>query len=92
MPRPLKKKKVWFDPTVTYYKPQGVPLQELEEVVLTGEELEALRLTVEEELSQTQAAQSMGVHQSTLQRTLARAEKKVVHALITGKAIRIQNM
>ena len=31
-------------PPVTYYKPAGIPLRELDEVKLTVEEFEALRL------------------------------------------------
>ena len=79
-----------FAPEVTFFKPQAVPLSELEEVSLDTDELEALRLTNIEGLNQVQAAEEMDVHQSTLQRILVRAEKKVADALINGKAIRLQ--
>ena len=65
MVRPRKIKTVNFDPRITYFKPQGVPLNELEEVNLTVDELETLRLSNLEKTSQIDAADKMKVHQST---------------------------
>jgi len=90
MVRPVKKRKVIFDPNVTYFKPRAVPLAELEEVDLGSDELEALRLCDFENLSQVKAARKMGISQSTLQRILTSARKKVTEALIKGKAIKIE--
>jgi len=90
MVRPIKKRKVIFDPNVTYFKPRAVPLAELEEVDLGSDELEALRLCDFEELSQIKAAQKMRISQSTLQRILTSARKKIAEALIEGKAIKIE--
>lgn len=61
----------------------------LEEVDLGSDELEALRLCDFKELDQIKAAQKMGISQSTLQRILTSARKKVAQALIQGKAIKI---
>ncbi len=58
-------------------------------VSLTMEELEALRLKNVLELDQTEAAKQMGTSQSTFQRILSSANKKVADALINGKAIEI---
>ena len=44
MVRPIKPRRVFFDPNVTYFKPRAVPLAMLEEVDLSIDELEALRL------------------------------------------------
>lgn len=82
-------KKVGFEPEVTYFKPRGVPLRELEEVELTIDELETLRLANAEKLNQTEAAEKMDIHQSTFQRTITRAREKITDALINGKAIKI---
>ncbi|MDD3175873.1 MAG: DUF134 domain-containing protein, partial [Candidatus Nanoarchaeia archaeon] len=76
-------------PEITYFKPQGVPLRKLEEVVLTKDELECLRLSELENLSQLQSAELMEIHQSTFQRTLTRAREKITDALVNGKAIKI---
>lgn len=90
MVRPIKQRKVSFDPDVIYFKPRAIPLSELEEVDLGVDELEALRLCDFENLSQIKAAKKMGVSQSTLQRILTAARKKVTEALIKGKAIKIK--
>jgi len=89
MVRPRKLKFVNFVPEITYFKPQGVPLRDLDEVVLTLDELESLRLSDFDNLSQSEGADKMQVHQSTFQRTLIRARKKLTDALIGGKAIKI---
>jgi len=90
MTRPTKPRKIIFDPNVTYFKPRAVPLSELEEVNLEVDELEALRLCDFEDLSQIKAAKKMGISQSTLQRILTSARRKVSEALIKGKAIKIK--
>lgn len=89
MGRPRKMRVVGFAPEVTYFKPRAVPLRELEEVKITYDELETLRLSNLLKLSQLDAAKHMDVHQSTFQRTLTRAREKVTDALVNGKAIRI---
>jgi len=89
MPRPRLCRRIGFSPNVKYFKPQGVPLRELDEVELTLEELEALRLKNIDGLDQTEAAKKMKTSQSTFQRILASAYKKIAEALIKGKAIKI---
>ena len=90
MSRPFKYRRVAFMPDVTYFKPAGIPLRSLEEVRLTFEEAEALRLKELEELEQEQGAEKMNVSRQTFQRILASARKKIVDALLNGKAIRIE--
>lgn len=89
MVRPRKIKIVNFEPNVTYFKPRAVPLTQLKEVEINLDELETLRLSNLENLSQAESADKMGVHQSTFQRTLARAREKITDALVNGKAIKI---
>jgi len=90
MSRPLKPRKVIFDPRASYFKPRAVPLSELKEVELTPAELEASRLCDFKEMEQEKAAKKMGVSQSTLGRILASARKKTAEALNEGKAIKIK--
>jgi len=90
MARPIKPRRVFFDPNVTYFKPRAVPLSMLEEVDLSIDELEALRLCDLKDLEQKEAAKKMKVSQSTLQRILTSARKKVAEALTEGKAIKIR--
>lgn len=89
MPRPRLCRRINFNPNVRYFKPQGVPLRELDDVELTLEELEALRLKNIEGLEQTEASAKMKTSQSTFQRILVSAYKKITEALIEGKAIKI---
>lgn len=90
MPRPPKDRWVESLPGITYFKPAGIPLREMEEVRLGVEELEALRLKEMEGLDQNQAASRMNVSQSTFQRLLSSARQRVVDALVNGKAIRVE--
>jgi len=90
MTRPLKPRRIFFDPNVTYFKPRAVPLSLLEEVDLNIDELEALRLCDLKNIEQIEAAKKMKISQSTLQRILTSAHKKVAEALIKGKAIKIR--
>lgn len=91
MPRPRLCRHVRFCPEITYFKPQGIPLRQLEVVELLAEELEALRLKNREGLDQSEAAEEMKTSQSTFQRILASAYGKVTEALVEGKAIKIIN-
>jgi len=90
MVRPMKPRRVRFDPDVTYFKPRAVPLSILEEVDLGVDELEAIRLCDFKNLDQIKAAKKMKLSQSTLQRILSSAHKKIAEALIEGKAIKIK--
>ena len=64
-------------------------MRELEIVELTAEEVEALRLRNIKDLEQEEAAKKMNTSQSTFQRILSSAYKKITEALIEGKAIKI---
>lgn len=90
MPRPRIKRMIRFNPNVRYFKPRGIPLTALEEVVLQADELEAIKLHDLDGLDQTQAALKMGVSQPTFARILDKGYKAIAEALIKGKAIRIE--
>ena len=87
--RPRLNRRVRFDPGVKYFKPQGIPLWELEEIILSREEIEALYLKNIKNFSQVLCAQKMETSQSTFQRILVGAYKKITIALIGGKAIKV---
>ena len=89
MPRPKLNRCINFDPKVTYFKPQGVPMRYLDIVELSMEEIEALRLKNVEQLDQGECASKMNTSQSTFQRILSSAYSKVTRALEDGKAIKI---
>jgi predicted DNA-binding protein (UPF0251 family) len=89
MTRPRLCRKIQFNPDITYFKPQGVPMRELEIVELTTEEMEAYRLRHVNSLEQKEAAKKMNTSASTYQRIFYSASKKIADALVNGKAIKI---
>jgi len=72
-----------------YFKPAGVPLRMLEDVALSLDEVEALRLADLKALHQKPAAEQMGVSRATFGRIVESARRKVADALINGKALRL---
>jgi len=64
-------------------------MRDLEEIELTFEEMEALRLKNIKDLDQKDCAKKMNTSQSTFQRILSSAYKKITKALVGGKAIKI---
>lgn len=90
MGRRQRCRRVNFLPQVTYFKPAGVPLTHLQEVRLSIEEAEAIRLKDVEGLEQDDCAQKMSVSRSTFARILLSARQKMADALLGGKAIRIE--
>jgi predicted DNA-binding protein (UPF0251 family) len=83
-------RRVGFLPQVTYFKPAGVPLANIQEVRLSIEEAEAIRLKDTEGLEQDACAKKMNVSRSTFARILLLARQKMADALLNGKAIRIE--
>lgn len=80
-----------FKPKTHYFKPQGIPMYQLEEIILTKEELEAVKLKDFDGLDQIEASSKMNTSQSTFQRILFSARKKISEAIINGKALRIDD-
>lgn len=90
MPRKPRCRRVEAEPEVRYFKPQGIPVSILEEVVLKVEELEAIRLKEVMNLEQEDCAQMMRISRPTFQRILTSAHACIADALINGKALRIE--
>ena len=77
-------------PPITYFKPAGVSLTNLQEIRLLVEEAEAIRLKDLEGLEQEEGAQRMNISRATFSRILGSARQKVADALLNGRAIRIE--
>jgi len=73
-----------------YFKPRGIPLVELEEISITMDELESIRLADYEGLYHEKAAARMKISRQTFGRILREARKKVAGCLIKGKALKIE--
>ncbi len=90
MARPRHCRRVGSLPESNYFKPRGIPLSMLEEVILTVDEFEAVRLADLDGLYQEQAAEKMRVSRPTFGRIIESAHKKVAEALVKGKALKIE--
>ena len=80
---------VGFMPPVTFYKPQGVPMFNLETVTIGHDELEAIRLVDHLGLEQAAAAERMGISRRVFAIDLKNGRRKIADALLNGKAIEI---
>jgi uncharacterized protein len=92
MSRPRKCRSVTCRPGAVYFKPRGIPMTDLDEVSLSIDELEAVRLADYEKLYHEAAAKRMEISRQTFGRILNGAHRKVAECLIQGKALRIEDM
>jgi predicted DNA-binding protein (UPF0251 family) len=90
MVRPKKDRLVAFNPKINYFKPRGIPVLDLDEVCLTVDEREAVRLADLLGLSHAEAGERMGVSRATFGRIIQRARKVLADAIINGKAVRVE--
>ena len=90
MPRPRCCRRVAGLPRCFVFKPAGIPASSLEEIVLSVDELEAMRLADTSGMYQEEAAAQMNVSRQTFGRIIQAAHEKVAHALIEGKVLRIE--
>jgi len=90
MVRPQKERRVAFNPEISYFKPRGFPMFDLEEVCLTVDQREAIRLSDLLGMSHEDAGRHMGVSRATFGRIIQRAREAVADALINGKAINVE--
>ena len=90
MARPFKCRRVGCRPGTNYLKPRGIPMNKLEEVKLTMDEFEALRLADLEGFYQEEAAKRMGVSRQTFGNIINSAHKKIADAIVSSKAIKIE--
>ncbi len=90
MVRPKLCRRIFAEPDVTYFKPRGIPLRQLEQATISFDEFEAVRLKDLNGLEQEECAKKMNVSQPTFHRMVLSARKKIADAIINGKAIRIE--
>lgn len=90
MTRPKYCRKIGCEPGAIYFRPDGVADSEIEEVTITLDEFEALRLADLEGMYQEKSAASMNISRQTFGRIIDSARNKIAHALVHGKAIKIE--
>ena len=88
--RPKKTRWVKCEPGERCFRPQYKPLNKLNGVLLTIDELEAIRLADCEGLKQQDAAKKMRISRPTFSRIISSARNKVGDALVNIKAIKIE--
>ena len=89
MARPPKQRFIEPHSGAIAFKPRGIPMAQLEEICLSLDELEAIRLADLGGDLQEEAAAKMNVSRATFGRILTRARAKVAEALIEAKALRV---
>ena len=89
MVKPVKPRFVRGPPRIDYFKPRGILLSTLDEVVPKVEELEVTKLKDLKGIDQEECAKKMKISRGTFQRVLNSTKKKIADALVNGKAIRI---
>ncbi len=90
MPNRKRYRRVSMPPAMEGFKPFGMPLRELDSVVLLFEEFEAIRLTDYENLTQEEAAEKMNISRPTFTRIYEKARKSIAKTFVEGKAIVIK--
>ncbi|MFA5146726.1 MAG: DUF134 domain-containing protein [Candidatus Omnitrophota bacterium] len=90
MPRPCRCRRIRCKPDADYFKPRGIPLDALEEVNLTLDELEAMRLADLAGLYQEDAARKMNISRQTFGNIINSAHKKIADVLLNAKALKIE--
>ncbi|WPC75990.1 DUF134 domain-containing protein [Vibrio porteresiae] len=89
MARPKLPRNICGSPPNSCFKPNGIPMSELEQLELALDEFEALRLVDLEGLQQQEAAAVMGVSRQTLANLVKSARRKMVDCLVNGKALKM---
>jgi len=90
MPRPKCNRQICGVPDKNYFKPRGIPSADLEEVVLSLDEFEAIRLADYEQLYQEDAAVRMNISRQTFGRIIEAAHQKIADVLLNAKALKIE--
>ncbi len=90
MPRKQKCRRIGFSPDFNCFKPAGVPGKDLEEVVLTLDEVEAVRLADLENTYHSDAAELMNISRQTFGNIIGAARKKIADTIINGKILKIE--
>ncbi len=87
--RPHHCRRIQNEPDITMFRPRGIDWHDLDQVQLTVDELEAVRLADLEGLYQAEAADKMKVSRPTFGRIITSAHRKIADVLVNGKALKI---
>ena len=89
MPRPKNNRIVHEPPLFTEFKPAGIPGRSLEQILLSLDEFEAVRLADFVGMSHEEAADEMEISRSTFSRLIEKARKKISEFIFLGRLLTI---
>lgn len=87
MPRPRKQRCCRRYRADRLYKPQGLPMRQIETTELSLDQFEAMRLCDLEGLDQAEAGERMGVSRGTIQRLLYDGRRRLMGGMLRNDAI-----
>ena len=90
MSRPKKKRIVHRPPVHTAFKPVGIRWGMLQQLSLSLDEYEAIRLADYDGLDHSQAAEEMEISRSTFSRLIDKARRKMAEFLTEGRQLFIE--
>ena len=90
MPRPKKGRRVCGMPKVDYFGPVATMENEQEDIIMSVDEYETIRLIDLEEFTQEQCAGQMNIARTTVQGIYNEARKKLAETLINGRRLKIE--
>jgi predicted DNA-binding protein (UPF0251 family) len=82
-----RKRRVEEPPGYSHFKPAGIPRRDLESVLLSVDEYEAIRLADYMKFEHLESSQRMNISRPTFTRLIEQARYKVAQALIDGKQL-----
>ncbi len=89
MSRPENNRIVYEPPYYTEFKPSGIPAKLLEEVQLSLDEFEAVRLADLIGMKHEEAASEMGISRSTFSRLIVKSRSKIADFFFKGKRLTV---
>ena len=82
-------RRINYKPKADFFKPRGIPMMDLDEIEITLEEMESLRLVDLLGMDHESAAEKMGISRRSLSNDLRSGRRKVADALVNSKALMI---
>ena len=89
MARPEKKRYVKQPPHYNNFKPAGIQNKLLDQVTLSLDEYEALRLADYDNLEHSEAAEQMEISRPTFTRLITKAREKIAQFIVEGRRLEI---
>lgn len=82
-------RRISYKPKADFFKPRGIPMMDLDEIEVTMEEMEAIRLVDLLDMDRGAAAERMGISRRSLSNDLRSARRKIADALVNSRALMI---